>query len=132
MYKYLTIRSILCLTAKRNQLFAKSLPKTRETECKNIDPSTIFVSKQEFVRKIRCLVTRLSTRWWTHERRKSVSFYHACSFTYLFIYFLFEQSLHFLQFLPIYSLLSYKIRIFLEEELERGFSALINQKFGNL
>lgn len=63
------------------------------------------------MRKIRCPVTRLSaTRSWTHERRKSVSFYHACSFTYLFIYFLFERSLHFLQFLPIHSLLFYGIR----------------------
>lgn len=98
------------LNCKKKSTFRQiSTENTRN--CKNIDPSTIFVSKQEFVRKIRCPVTRLSaTRWWTHERRKSVSFYHACSFTYLFIYFLFERSLHFLQFLPIHSLLFYGIR----------------------
>ena len=65
-------------------------------------------------------------------RTKKKRFFLSRVFFYLFIYFLFERSLHFLQFLPIHSLLFYGIRIFLEEELERGFSALINQKFGNL
>lgn len=81
-----TYSNFLSVTAKRNQLFAKSLPKTRETECKNIDPSTIFVSKQEFVRKIRCPVTRLSaTRWWTNEEKAFLFITRVLLLIYLFI-----------------------------------------------
>lgn len=67
-------------------------------------------------------------------RTKKKRFFLSRVFFYLFIYLFLIRTIA--PFPPIssHSLTPFlrNTRIFLEEELERGFSALINQKFGNL